>query len=126
MAVVLVYFMAQHGIGTPGWEAYSATIFGLPGILLHVLAELPLTFVPAEVLIALPITRGEPVTGALTDTTLASLVAATFGALPRARGESSEVAAKVVNVNAVMTAPRRRIFFIFYFWFDRASLLRRL
>src|ERR1035437_9176209 len=49
--------------------------------------------------------------------------------LPAARGESSASAAKLVNVNAVTTAPRRRtlVFILFFsFWFGVASLRRRL
>lgn len=110
MIAVFVYFMAQHGIGAPGCEAHSAIIFGLPDIWSHVLAELLLTSVPAEVLIALPAARGEPVTSPLTKTTLPPLAAATFGTLLMARGESKGVTAKVVPVIAAMTAPRRRTF----------------
>src|ERR1035437_298912 len=122
--------------GIAGCSLHAPTAFGLPVIVLrHSRYGFRSLTTPLTIVIWLAWARGESSAGeaGVTSVTVTDGVSTelltTLIWLPAARGESSASAAKLVNVNAVTTAPRRRtlVFILFFsFWFGGASLRRRL
>jgi len=110
----------QQGIAAPGCEAHSAIIFGLPAILLQVMAEFAPLFDPATVTIRLAKARGV--------SEVLWLAARRFGSfattaiclitLPWARGERrASLALTLAVIAAKAAAPRTvsriRVFIFF-------------